>query len=158
MRKLVVGLIAFALAAPIAMAGPTPVIDIDLARKKDGPWNTGFFRQNVGQETEDLFVRVINRDTNEHELNLTATRTSDGANDYRVRWFRGKKERTDEVFGPGSGYQFVLPPDERAKFEVTLKAKRANPRQMCLIPYFDVPSIPNIFSRAIYINDDGVCG
>src|SRR5687768_4762320 len=64
MAKFLAGLTALLLIAPIAIAGPTPVIDIDLSRKKDGPWNTSFFRQNVGQETEDVFLRVINRDTN----------------------------------------------------------------------------------------------
>ena len=62
---------------------------------------------------------------------------------------------TGEVLG--AGYGFILDADEKAKFESTLKAKKANPDRLCMSSDVEVP--PNLpYGNSFYINDDQVCG
>ena len=159
MRKLVICVIVLALFVPTAAAGPAPPapIDIDFRKSPRAPWiDYSSMRKNVGQKTVSVFWRARNQDTEHHVVDLTENLGGEGVNDYRIRWFRGKTDVTKKVTGPG--YEFSLSPDDKRKFEVTIKARKANPKPVCITPFFNVAGDPTSYSYGLYVNDDGVCG
>jgi len=145
---------------PMAAAGPPKPapFDIDFKKKPGGPWieyTSG--QKRVGQEPKAVFWRVRNQDTGDQDVSVEERRSGDGQDDYRIRWFRGDKDVTNDLRGPG--YEFTFASDESRKFKATIKAKKANPGPLCLTPAFTALAQPDVtYSYSLYVNDSSVCG
>jgi hypothetical protein len=113
----------------LAIAG-APGINLAAAKKKSGPYEE-FVAANANKKAKakELYVRAKNASTEDATAILTQDAVG-GANDYRIRWYRGAENITQDV--KGWGYGFNLPSDSRRDFRVKVKPRSNNPDGLCL--------------------------
>ncbi len=146
-------LASLALAAP-SSAGPDLVF-VTVAKQKDGPYLAMAPQVRVRGRAKDFFMRVTNGTTGIEDVALKDISTDPG-NDFRIRWFRGKKEITEAARGAGYGFQFDA--NESRTFRARVKPRVANPGELCLTGRFDVASALSDPDGAFYVNSSNICG
>ena len=146
-------LASLALAAP-AGAGPDLVF-VTVAKKRDGPYVAISPEVRVRSRAKDFFMRVTNGTTGIEDVALKDV-SNDPGNDFRISWFRGKKEVTEAARGAGYGFEFDA--DESRTFRARVKPRVANPGELCLSGRFDVTSALNDPVGDFYVNSNNICG
>ena len=126
-----------------------------VAKDKDGPYLSSGGNLHIKDQAKSVFFQVRNEVSSPQEFTFEDDSFDPGRRDYRVRWFRGQQEVTDEVRSPG-GYVFTLQGEKARIFEAVVKPVEPHPLEMCLVGRATVGS--NDLVGFFYVNSTSVCG
>jgi hypothetical protein len=122
---------ALALVPAAALGHGEADFTVKAAKHKDGPYTDQLQSVNVAPEAKkSLYWRVKNLSvtTLPMEFNDAATENPNPEG-FRITWFKGKKNITQDV--KGAGYEFNLKAGKKKTFEAVVKAK-VSPQPFCL--------------------------
>ncbi len=119
-----IALIVALVAAPSAEGLTTPLLDVKVAKQKDGPYR-GFLRAKAKpNDPAILWFRARNFDDERLEEVLFSDHDSSDLNGYKVSWFKHGDNVSSAV--EGSGYDFNIDPGQSKYFMARAKPPNGN--------------------------------
>jgi hypothetical protein len=123
------------LSSGLASAG-LPGVELEGSKSADGTFKD-LTRARV-KDSRDLFVQASNVSGEAYDATMTDDVLGPGDSDYRIRWFKGDKDITDKVRGPG--YDFSVANNDEKRFRVRVKVRADNPKRICFRPLMQGPA------------------
>jgi hypothetical protein len=104
---------------------------IKASKHKDGPYSGELQSVNVAPGAKkSVYWRIANVSGSRLQLQFDDAATPDpNPEGFRIKWFKGKREITDDV--KAGGFEFTLKKGKKKTFEAVLKAK-PSPQPFCL--------------------------
>jgi hypothetical protein len=140
-RRLVGAVLAFIsvalITADAAGAGGGQPPTLRVAKKPEGPYANAWQDVNLPPgEAKNFYFKVKNKTSSNIDTELSGT--GDDLPDFKVRWFRGNNDITDDVVQPGA-IDVTLDPGEVRRYRARVKHRDVQPDQAtyCLVLFAD---------------------
>jgi hypothetical protein len=132
--------------------GLNPDATLGASKHKDGPFVAqAHVKIDVGS-SRDVYFKATSFLEDPQDLKLQSFATERPA--YKVTWFKGRHDITDEV--RGAGYEFSLGPHRKKLFRVHVKRKQGHDAT-CVDGAIYTPGNTFVNSAAITVDNNNAC-
>lgn len=154
--RVLIGVLVFAgclALAAVALAGSA--LDVTMAKRAEGPYRSSTPMVTIASP-KDLYVRIKNVAATKQAIRVVDARGGDDVDDFKIRWYRGRKDITAAARGDGD--EFNLRSGDARRLRAHVKPVVANPGAACVaITAFATPN-GDIEGGSFQVNGDNQCG
>jgi hypothetical protein len=141
--------------AAAATASAAPPISVEAAKHKDGPYSKFDSVPVTVRHERDLFLRVTSNGST-HDVALFDQKCCDGSHDYRVRYFRGQNNVTQDARSDeGAHFNVAFGAPKLVRIEI--EPRVAQPDAFCLYPYATADDQLTEYTAYFAVNNPSAC-